>query len=65
MGMVEVHHDICLIRSGAEPGIILLADPEPRDCVLQEYYEGEAEDRGKVLRLNTTVSSGMDGEEDY
>ena len=40
---------------GALPGIILLADPTPGDCVLQEYYEGEAEDRGKVLRLNGNV----------
>lgn len=41
---------------GAEPGIILLADPHPGDCVLQEFYEDEAEDMGKVLRLNARVS---------
>ncbi len=41
---------------GAEPGIILLADPHPGDCVQQEYYEDEAEDMGKVLRLNARVS---------
>lgn len=45
---------------GALPGIILLANPKPGDCVLQEYYEGEAEDRGKVLRLNGNVSDECD-----
>ena len=57
--------DILEIGSIAEPGIILLADPKPGDCVLQEYYEGEAEDRGKVLRLNATVSSAIEAVEDY
>lgn len=41
---------------GALPGIILPADPHPGDCVQQEYYEGEAEDRGKILRLNAKVT---------
>ena len=36
----------------AKPGIILLADPQPGDCVQQEFYKDEAEDRGKVLKLN-------------
>ncbi len=49
---------------GALPGIILLADPEPGDCVLQEYYEDEAEDVGKVLRLNATVSVELGDYED-
>lgn len=44
----------------AEPGIILLADPHQGDCVQQEFYEGEAEDRGKVLRLNGNVSDHCD-----
>ena len=34
----------------------LPADPHPGDCVQQEYYEGEAEDRGKVLRDNARVA---------
>lgn len=38
------------------PGIILPAEPEPGDCFQQEYSEDEAEDVGKVLRLNATVS---------
>ncbi len=41
---------------GALPGIVMLADPMPGDCYEQEYYEGEAEDMGKVLRLNASVS---------
>ena len=40
----------------AEPGIIMLADPMPGISYQQEYYEGEAEDMGKVLRLNESVS---------
>jgi hypothetical protein len=41
---------------GALPGIILPSDPHPGDCYQQEYYEDEAEDLGKVLRLNADVS---------
>lgn len=41
---------------GAQPGIILPAEPTPGDCNQQEYYEDEAEDVGKVLRTNATVS---------
>lgn len=41
---------------GAEPGYLVLADPMPGDCYQQEYYEGEAEDRAKVLRLDASVS---------
>jgi len=41
---------------GAMPGVIMLANPEPGVSYFQEYYEGEAEDQAKVLRLNATVS---------
>jgi hypothetical protein len=41
---------------GAEPGIIMLATPMPGISYQQEYYEGEAEDMGKVLKLNASVS---------
>ncbi|UCD58603.1 MAG: hypothetical protein JSV16_05715, partial [Candidatus Hydrogenedentota bacterium] len=41
---------------GALPGIVMLADPMPGMCYEQEYYEDEAEDMGKVLRLNASVS---------
>ena len=36
---------------GAEPGIIMAADPQPGLEYRQEYYEGEAEDRAEVLSL--------------
>ncbi len=49
---------------GALPGIIMPADPKPGLCYQQEYYEDEAEDRGKVLRLNATVSIELDDYED-
>lgn len=41
---------------GAEPGIIMLADPMPGISYQQEYYEGVAEDMGKVMQLNASVS---------
>lgn len=44
---------------GAEAGIIMLANPQPGDFYRQEYAEGEAEDMGKVLRINDSVSIDM------
>ena len=41
---------------GALPGYLILAEPRPGVCYKQEYYEGEAEDMAKVLRLNAKVS---------
>jgi len=38
---------------GAEPGIIIPAKPEPGMSYRQEYYEGEAEDRGTIVALDT------------
>jgi hypothetical protein len=43
-------------EDGAKAGILMLANPQPGDTYRQEYYEGEAEDMAKVLRLNATVS---------
>jgi hypothetical protein len=40
---------------GAQPGIVMEADPQPGDVYRQEYYEGEAEDMGEVLRLGEQV----------
>lgn len=37
---------------GAEPGVIMPADPEPGQSYRQEYYKGEAEDRGAVLSVD-------------
>ncbi len=51
-------------EDGALPGIIMLAAPQPGLCYRQEYYEGEAEDMGKVLRLNASVSVPWDDYED-
>ena len=45
---------------GAFPGIVMLAQPSPGDAYRQEYYPGEAEDLGEVLRVGqrTTVPAG-------
>lgn len=40
----------------ALPGIVMLADPMPGMSYQQEYYEDVAEDMGKVLRFNASVS---------
>ena len=37
---------------GAQPGIIMPADPEPGTTYRQEYYEGEAEDEGEIVSLD-------------
>ena len=41
---------------GALPGIIMLADPQVGDTYRQEFYAGEAEDIGSVLKLGETVT---------
>jgi len=41
---------------GAEAGIIMPATPEAGMTYRQEYYEGEAEDRGEVLTLKEDAS---------
>ena len=45
---------------GAQPGIVMEASPKVGDSYRQEYYQGEAEDMAKVLKINesTTVSAG-------
>ncbi|HXG77565.1 MAG TPA: hypothetical protein VNJ53_13450 [Gaiellaceae bacterium] len=40
---------------GAQPGILLPADPEPGLSYRQEYYAGEAEDAATVLSLDERV----------
>jgi hypothetical protein len=41
---------------GAQPGIIMPANPQPGDAYRQEYYPpGEALDEARVLRLNGSV----------
>ncbi|SFM69032.1 hypothetical protein [Methanolobus profundi] len=41
---------------GAEPGILMKADPQIGDVYQQEYYEGEAEDMAEVLSLDASVT---------
>jgi hypothetical protein len=40
---------------GAKPGIAMKAHPRPGDSYRQEYYQGEAEDMAKVLRLGESA----------
>jgi hypothetical protein len=40
---------------GAQPGIVMQADPKVGDRYRQEYYKGEAEDEAKVLALHASV----------
>jgi hypothetical protein len=37
---------------GAQPGVIMPAEPKPGMAYRQEHYAGEAEDRAKVLSVN-------------
>jgi hypothetical protein len=41
---------------GAQPGIVMLGDPRPGDTYRQEYYRGEAEDMGRVVALDESVT---------
>ena len=43
--------------NGAEPGIIMLADPKVGISYRQEFLEGEAEDEARILKLNARVST--------
>ena len=64
-GSWEAGKDVADVGSIAEPGIVMLAHPDvsTTDSVLaapglfyeQEFYEDEAEDMGKVKRLNASV----------
>jgi hypothetical protein len=44
---------------GAQPGIVMLANPDIGDYYRQEYLKGEAEDVAKVLRLDETISNTL------
>jgi hypothetical protein len=41
---------------GALPGIVMPAHPEVGQAYRQEFYEGEAEDLGEILRVDGTAS---------
>jgi hypothetical protein len=40
---------------GAQPGIVMLGDPQVGDRYRQEYYKGEAEDFGEVLKVDESI----------
>jgi hypothetical protein len=42
---------------GAQPGIVMLAQPELGDYYRQEYLKDEAEDVAKVVRLDATITN--------
>jgi ABC-type Fe3+-hydroxamate transport system substrate-binding protein len=41
---------------GALPGIVMPAEPEVGMAYRQEYYRGEAEDMGEIIRLGGTIT---------
>jgi hypothetical protein len=63
-GDFEAGADVANIGSNAEAGIVMLANPRPGNFYSQESYEGEAEDQGKVMRLNAKVSLTLDNQID-
>ena len=42
--------------NGAKPGIVMEASPQVGDSYRQEYLKGEAEDHGRVLETDATVT---------
>jgi hypothetical protein len=40
---------------GAQPGIIMPANPQPGTTYRQEYYAGEAEDTGEIVSIDEQV----------
>jgi hypothetical protein len=42
---------------GAQPGVVMLADPQPGDAYRQEYLQGEAEDLAEVTATSGTIES--------
>ena len=42
---------------GAQPGIIMPADPQAGMTYRQEYYKGEAEDEGKIVSLDAQAEA--------
>lgn len=44
---------------GAQPGIVMLANPSNGAAYEQEFLAGVAEDKAKVLRLNVRVSTSL------
>jgi len=46
-------------NEGAIAGVVIPGNPIVGSWYQQEFFEGEAEDRAKVLKLNATVSIGL------
>lgn len=63
-GSWEAGADVAGTGEVAEAGIVMLANPMPGLSYMQEYYEDEAEDMAKVLRLNANVSIDFGDYED-
>jgi hypothetical protein len=55
-GSWEAGKDVASVGHVAEPGIVMLADPDNGDQYHQEFYEGFAEDQAKVTGLSVKVS---------
>ncbi|MBM7503827.1 hypothetical protein ACFPER_10100 [Agromyces aurantiacus] len=49
---------------GAQPGVLLPADPQPGQVYRQEYLKGEAEDAGEVLRLGERAEAPYGASDD-
>jgi hypothetical protein len=44
---------------GAQPGVVMLADPRVGDRYRQEYYAGVAEDKATVIEIGTTLDGPL------
>ncbi len=49
---------------GAQPGILMLAEPQVGDEYRQEYYAGEAEDMARVVQLGASAATPAGSFED-
>jgi hypothetical protein len=63
-GSFEAGADVANIGTDGEAGIVMLADRRPGNFYSQEFYIGQAEDQGKVMRLNAEVSLTLDNQID-
>jgi hypothetical protein len=43
---------------GAQPGVVMLAQPAVGEYYRQEYLRGEAEDVARVLKIDATLKNG-------
>jgi hypothetical protein len=43
---------------GAQPGIVMLGQPDVGDYYRQEYYQGHAEDVARVREVGATMNVG-------